>query len=107
MKKFLAIFFAKITMFLTRLLKRGGGTALPGLIAEKLDKNILPKLVKNLKQGTVIITGTNGKTTTARMVFEILALSGMDVVSNQSGSNLSRGLISELVARSNIFGNRI
>lgn len=107
MKKFFAVFFAKIAMFFSRALKKGGGTALPGLVAEKLDKNILTKLVSNLNLGTVIITGTNGKTTTAKMSFEILALSGLDVVSNQSGSNLSRGLVSELVARSNILGTKI
>lgn len=106
MKKFLAIFFAKLAMFFSRLLRRGGGSALPGLIAETLDKNILAKLVSNLKFGAVIITGTNGKTTSAKMTTDILRLSGMDVISNESGSNLSRGIVSTLIARSSIFGKR-
>lgn len=107
MKKIIAVFFAKIAMFLTRSLRRGGGTALPGLIAEKIDKNILAKLSSNLKLGTIIITGTNGKTTTAKMIYEILSLSGIDVLTNYSGSNLSRGIVSELIARSNLFGTKI
>lgn len=106
MKKFIAILFAKIAMFFSRTLRRGGGTALPGLIAQKIDKNILSKLVKNLKDGVVIVTGTNGKTTTAKMACDILANSGLDIVSNQSGSNLSRGLISVLIARSNLTGSK-
>lgn len=105
MKKFLAIFFAKMAMFFSRTLRRGGGTALPGLIAQKIDKDILSKLVGNLKDGVVIITGTNGKTTTAKMACDILANSGLDIVSNQSGSNLSRGLISVLISRSNLTGS--
>lgn len=106
MKKIIAIFFAKIASFFTRAFKRGGGTALPGLIAEKLDGNILSKLTSNLKYGAVIITGTNGKTTTAKMLYDILKSSGMDVVANQSGSNLSRGLVSTLIARSNVTGSK-
>lgn len=106
MKRFFAIFFAKIASFFTRILKRGGGTALPGLIAEKLDRNILTKLTSNLKHGVVIITGTNGKTTTSKMLYDILRSSGMDVIANQSGSNLSRGLVSTLIARSNITGSK-
>lgn len=104
MKRFLAISLAKTAMFFTKLLKRGGGTALPGLLAMKIDKNILTELTGNLKYGNIIITGTNGKTTTAKMVADTLTSAGMDVITNNSGSNLSRGLVSTLIARSNLTG---
>ncbi|MCL5094170.1 MAG: MurT ligase domain-containing protein [Patescibacteria group bacterium] len=106
MRKFLAIAIGKLAMFFSRALKRGGGTALPGLLAQIIDRKILAKLTSNLKNGVIIITGTNGKTTTAKMLTDILSSAKMDVVTNQSGSNLSRGLVSTLIARSSLTGRR-
>jgi len=103
MKLFLAILIAKITMFFTRTFGKGGN-ALPGLIALKIDKDILTKLCKNLRIGTIVITGTNGKTTTTKMLSDILKSTGYDVICNNSGSNLSRGLVSKMIERSNITG---
>lgn len=76
---------------------------MPGLIAEKLDSKILAKLAKKLDRA-IIITGTNGKTTTATMLAAVLEGGGIKIVANRSGSNLSRGIISTLVANANLFG---
>lgn len=93
MRFYLAIWLAKIIKRLLRFFGRGG-TTLPGLVAWRLDPDMLGKLSKNLKYGSVIITGTNGKTTTSRLLTSILERNGYVVLSNSTGSNLERGLVS-------------
>lgn len=104
MKKILAILIAKQAAFWSRIFGRGGGGALPGLIALKVDPNIVAELTANLDKGVVLVTGTNGKTTTSKMIVETLKASGEKVLSNSGGSNLARGIASELTIKSNIFG---
>ncbi len=82
----------------TRLLGRGGGTALPGLVALRVDPGALRKLGRQLGRGRVLVTGTNGKTTTSRILASILAEAGVPVVHNREGSNLVRGMASTLLA---------
>lgn len=93
------IWIAKLTGGLSRLFGRGGGSALPGLLAEQSDSQILSQLGERLKGGSIVITGTNGKTTTTKMVQEILESVGYKVITNRSGSNLSRGIVSTLIER--------
>lgn len=75
-----------------RRLGRGGGTAFPGLVATRIDPRILDKLAARLPQGAVVVAGTNGKTTSSRMLANVLQSAGLDVVHNRSGSNLVRGI---------------
>ncbi len=89
----------------TRLLRRGGGTALPGLVAERIAPAILQRMTRQLRRGTIIVTGTNGKTTTSRMLGAILRAAGWRTIHNRSGSNLVRGLIATVVQSSNAAGN--
>lgn len=107
MKKLLAIWIGKFALFWSRALKAGSGSTLPGLLAERVDKDIIQKLSSKLKYGTIIITGTNGKTTTAKMLAEILADEGFSVLHNPTGSNLTRGIASSLIFATNLFGTRI
>ncbi len=100
----LALWSAKITDILTRTFHLGGGTAAPGLIAEKIDPNFNSKFFKNLKFESVVITGTNGKTTTTRMLSSILNKAGLKTIHNRAGSNLSRGIGSSLIKKSGLFG---
>lgn len=100
----LAVAFGKIAGHLTRLLRLGGGTAIPGLVALKLSPGILGRLLQSIPQGFVFVTGTNGKTTTAAMLSRILAVAGRDVLTNRTGSNLSRGLVSHLIERTDSLG---
>ena len=105
--KIFAILVGKLALLGTRLFKAGGGTTLPGLLAEKIDPNIIKKLSIRAEHGVVIVTGTNGKTTTAKMLTDILTEEGYRVLNNSSGSNLSRGIAAALVRSSNIFGTRL
>jgi UDP-N-acetylmuramyl tripeptide synthase len=102
--KFLAVIAGKIIILLSRLFKAGGGSALPGLVALRIDPRLIAKITSKLKHGTIVITGTNGKTTTAKYAAEILRESGYKVVHNRTGSNLVRGIASALIEQSTIFG---
>lgn len=77
---------------------RGGGSALPGLVVEKLDPHYLARVLGSLPQGVVVISGTNGKTTTTKMVVELLRSTGLKVYSNKTGSNFSRGVIAGILS---------
>ncbi|TME27596.1 MAG: DUF1727 domain-containing protein [Chloroflexi bacterium] len=87
----------KLTLEGLRLAGRGG-TALPGLIALTLDPDFISALAGGLPHGVVCVSGTNGKTTTARMLSDILRSSGWEAIHNRSGSNLDRGVASALLA---------
>ncbi|HJN92777.1 MAG TPA: Mur ligase family protein, partial [Dehalococcoidia bacterium] len=97
-----AILSGKVARSATRTLGRGG-TALPGLIAERVDPAIVSELATKLET-SVLVTGTNGKTTTARMLAEILSADGRTVVHNRAGSNLMRGITAALVEAAGPLG---
>lgn len=88
----------------TRLLRRGGGTALPGLVAGRIHPGLVRDLGRSLGGGRVLITGTNGKTTTSRIVAEALTSAGRQFIHNREGSNLMRGIASTLLARATVGG---
>lgn len=69
-----------------------GGSNFPGKVALKLDKNILKTVCKNYK--VIIITGTNGKTTTTSMIYNILKEDGKTVITNNTGANMLTGIVS-------------
>ncbi|HET8630039.1 MAG TPA: Mur ligase family protein, partial [Thermomicrobiales bacterium] len=100
MRLALAVAGARAAGLASRALGRGGGTALPGLVAERLDPAALAKLGARLAGGAVVVGGTNGKTTTAHMLAAILTRAGRRVVHNRSGSNLVRGVLAALAAQS-------
>ncbi|MDD3773996.1 MAG: MurT ligase domain-containing protein [Patescibacteria group bacterium] len=81
--------FGKTIFFFLRVLGKGA-TALPGLWAIKIDPNFVYKSAKN--QNCIVITGTNGKTTTAHALAKILKDANQTITHNLSGSNLLRGV---------------
>ena len=83
---------------------RGGGSALPGLVVEKIDPKFLSRTLAQLPLGVVIISGTNGKTTTTKVVVELLESAGLKVFTNRTGSNFSRGIASALLGEINNRG---
>jgi UDP-N-acetylmuramyl tripeptide synthase len=107
MRKFLAILLAETARALSQMSRRGSGSALPGLVAQKVDPGIITKLSDKLPGGIILITGTNGKTTTAKMLASILEADGKKVIYNFSGSNLSRGIASFLITHTNFWGTKM
>jgi lipid II isoglutaminyl synthase (glutamine-hydrolysing) len=99
-----AVWAGKATGALSRLSRRGGGTTLPGDVARAIDRDILRKLSQDLKFGSIVITGTNGKTTTARLVSWLLEGAGHRVVSNRSGANLIFGVTAATLESANNSG---
>ena len=97
MKNAVVLQAARMVGALSRRSGRGGGTALPGLLAERAAPDLMSTLAARLTQGTLLITGTNGKTTTARLIAAILSKVGYQVVHNRAGSNLMRGIAAALI----------
>lgn len=83
-------------------LQNKGGTALPGLVALKVDPQFVQK--SSSKLNTILITGTNGKTTTSRLIASILAEAKLKVIHNRAGSNLLRGVASTLLSQDKADG---
>jgi UDP-N-acetylmuramyl tripeptide synthase len=82
---------------LSRAAGRGGGTTIPGKLLWKLDPGAIDELAKRLPSGSVLVSATNGKTTTSAMIAEILRPS-VRVAHNASGANLVSGVASTLLA---------
>jgi len=70
---------------------------MPGRVARAVAPDVLRRLAGRLEEGCVIVTGTNGKTTTSRLISHILRLAGTSSVHNRAGANLSAGIIAALV----------
>lgn len=102
MPKPLVTLFGKAVRSAARL--RGGGSALPGLFVERLDKTFISDTLAQLPQGVVLISGTNGKTTTTKMVVELLQGQGLKVFTNRTGSNFTRGVAAALLGDINLKG---
>lgn len=103
MTKIHSVLVGKAVRHVARL-RGGSGSALPGLVVEKLDKSFVTKALAKLPHGTVIISGTNGKTTTTKMVVELLESQGLRVFTNKTGSNFSRGVAAALLSEMNARG---
>lgn len=97
----IALIISKIVLKILRTLGKGA-TTLPGRIALFIKKDILNKLSRGVK--VIIITGTNGKTTTARMVENGLKISGKSYFINRSGANLITGITTSFIENSTVFG---
>jgi UDP-N-acetylmuramyl tripeptide synthase len=100
----LAISAGKLAGASGRLLRIGGGTSLPGLIARRIDPDVLKSVVGASKAKKIVITGSNGKTTTARMTSAMAANNGKRVSHNRAGSNMLQGVTSVAVNFADIFG---
>jgi UDP-N-acetylmuramyl tripeptide synthase len=98
----LAVWLGKLVLGVLRMVGRRGN-ALPGLVVEKLFPRYLPRAMSRLSHGVVVVTGTNGKTTTTKMVATILA-ERYRVLTNDTGSNFVRGAITTAVERSRWTG---
>lgn len=102
MKKPFTVPIGKTVRQLARL--RGGGSALPGLVVEKIDPDFVKRTLGQLPMGVVVVSGSNGKTTTTKMVVELLESQGLKVFTNRTGSNFVRGVAAALLGEVNAKG---
>ncbi|WP_429460233.1 MurT ligase domain-containing protein [Microbacterium sp. ZKA21] len=92
----------KLARFATRL--RGGGSAFPGYLTNRLSPTLLPTLAGQFPHGVIFVLGSNGKTTTTHMVSEVLRAHGLTVFTNPTGANLPQGVTSALLADATLTG---
>ena len=94
------IILAKILYFIGKLI--GKGSSMPGQIALKLDKNILKKI--KLPEDIIVVTGSNGKTSTTELICSILEKNGYSVGCNKEGSNQTEGVTTMILNACNLKG---
>jgi lipid II isoglutaminyl synthase (glutamine-hydrolysing) len=99
-----AVSVAKSVTFIVRLLRLGAASVLPGSIARRIEPRILELLSQQVKNGVILIAGTNGKTTTALLLCTILERKGYRVTHNSTGANLENGLMTALLESTNLLG---
>src|SRR6266568_732241 len=103
MQRIVGTIFGKASVKVAQF-KGGSGQALPGLLVEKLLPGYLSAMLRQLSEGVTIVTGTNGKTTTTKMIVELLTANGKKVLTNPSGSNMTRGINSALIHQAHLNG---
>jgi lipid II isoglutaminyl synthase (glutamine-hydrolysing) len=89
-----ALLAGRAAASLSRRLGRGGGTVIAGHLVPRLAPSALTDVTRALEQGSIVVSGTNGKTTTTRLLSHILRGAGMRPIHNRAGANLLSGLFS-------------
>ncbi len=103
-RRLLALLTGRAVGFLSRSLHLGGGTTLPGVVAQRLDPSLVAAVCRQLGQGVLLLTGTNGKTTTARMLAQVLRRAGWQPIHNRAGANLVEGIATTLLYACDLRG---
>ncbi|NQX33852.1 MurT ligase domain-containing protein [Herbiconiux sp. VKM Ac-2851] len=83
---------------------RGGGSAIPGNIALRIDPGFLERTIAAIPDGVVAVSGSNGKSTTTNMLAAIIRAHGLKVFTNPSGGNLPQGIASALLSKVSVGG---
>ena len=97
MRSFISIALGKAIILFGQVFKLGSGSTWPGYIALLIDPSLVNKIIDRSKTKIVVIAGTNGKTTTGKLISEILKANKKRVLHNAAGANLENGLASALV----------
>jgi len=103
-KSFISIITSKLILKMSKTFLKGG-TNFPGKVALKIDKNILNTISKNYK--IILITGTNGKTTTTNMIYNIISSTNQEVITNSSGANMFSGITACFVDNYKFANNNV
>ncbi len=100
----LALLAGRGAWWLARHFGHGGGTVLPGHVVPRLDSSALTTIAARLSHGSILVSGTNGKTTTTRMISQVATRAGLVPIHNRSGANLMTGIVAAIAARTNLSG---
>ena len=95
---------AKLAGAATRAAGRGGGTSLPGRMLLRMQPDAIAQLAGRLPGGSIVISATNGKTTTAAMASAVLERTGARLVHNRAGANMAGGVASALLDAAHVGG---
>ena len=99
-----AILIGRAARSLIRMVRPGGGSALPGLVLSKIAPGLLAKTLNSFRDGLVVVTGSAGKSTTTKMLVAVARAHGKTVFTNPSTANIEQGFYSAILERSNLFG---
>lgn len=101
----LAILAGKILIRLSRMLGKQG-SSLPGKLARKICPWILKDLAAKVEQKIIVVTGTNGKTTTSNMLARIIEERGNSLVHNRAGANMIPGITTAFIEGTSLSGQK-
>lgn len=101
---YISILISKLIAYLIKITGQGAASTWPGHVALHLYPNILSSSKIKYKHGIVFVSGTNGKTTTSKLLTHILATNGLKVNHNKSGGNILNGIVSTILKDMDIFG---
>lgn len=104
MRTFFALLVGRILRVLIRQVRKGGGSALPGLVVSKLQPQLLQRSLAKFPDGLVVVTGSAGKSTTTKMLVAIARAHGLSVFTNPSTANILQGFFSAIVERADLLG---
>jgi UDP-N-acetylmuramyl tripeptide synthase len=99
-----AILIGRVVRVVARWRKPGGGSAIPGVVVNRIAPGFLATTLNGFPLGLVIVTGSSGKSTTTKMLVAVLRAHGLTVFTNQSTANISQGLTSALLERVDLSG---
>jgi UDP-N-acetylmuramyl tripeptide synthase len=99
-----ALLAGRMATGLSRRLGRGGGTVIAGHVVPRIDPSALRTVTRRLRHGSILVSGTNGKTTTTRLISHILEQAEIHALHNRAGANLVTGLVSAVVAQTDLSG---
>ncbi|MEN9955914.1 MAG: hypothetical protein RLY34_721 [Actinomycetota bacterium] len=99
-----AILIGRLVRTVVRLLRPGGGSALPGLVLSKIAPGLLSKTLSKFPEGLLVVTGSAGKSTTTKMLVAIARAHGKTVFTNPSTANIAQGFFSSIIERSSLGG---
>jgi UDP-N-acetylmuramoylalanine-D-glutamate ligase len=99
-----AIVVGRLVRFAARVRKPGGGSAVPGLVVNTIAPGYLAKALASFPGGLLVVSGSNGKSTTTKMLVAILRAHGASVFTNPSTANIAQGLTSALLEEADIRG---
>jgi lipid II isoglutaminyl synthase (glutamine-hydrolysing) len=104
MRTLLAVTIGKLLRSLIRIFRRGGGSAFPGVVASRIDPNLLTKALKSCQVGLVVVSGSAGKSSTTYQLVKLLQSHGLKVFTNPSTANIKQGLFAAVLKESNLRG---
>ncbi|MCU1474321.1 MurT ligase domain-containing protein [Amnibacterium sp.] len=99
-----AVAIGRAVRIAARLRKPGGGSAVPGLVVNRLAPGFLGSVLFSFPEGLAVVSGSAGKSTTTKMLVAVLEAHGKRVFTNPSTANISQGLTSALLERARLTG---
>lgn len=104
MRKIFAVAVGKLLRYSLRVIRRGGGSALPGLISSKIYPALLREALGALSKGVVVVSGSAGKSSTTHILVQLLESHGLRVFTNPSTANIRQGLFAAVLKEAGLTG---